>query len=122
VFGKWQLRTEGRLASTRSTGREWTRDSCVGGGAIFENQREVFSPKQRCRAGGSHGPRAKPDAEARRCEPIALFASCDEGHEGGTRGRFDRKVQRDWLPSKASANRAKAMGGRGKGQRPAPGP
>jgi hypothetical protein len=48
VFGMWQLRTEGRPASMRTANLEWTRDGYVGGGAIFENQREVFSPKQRC--------------------------------------------------------------------------
>lgn len=37
-FGGWHLRTEGRDFPRGRTGREWTRDIQIGGGAIFENQ------------------------------------------------------------------------------------
>jgi hypothetical protein len=57
MFGEWQLRTEGRSVSLRTTNLEWTRGSYVGGGAIFENQREVFSPEQRCSTCGPCCPR-----------------------------------------------------------------
>jgi hypothetical protein len=72
MFGGWQLRTKGRSNSTSSINWEWTRNSSVGGGAIFENQREVFSPKQRRGNEDLTVSRERTNAQARRCEPIRV--------------------------------------------------
>jgi hypothetical protein len=60
MFEAWQLRADGRETSSRWNDREWTRGIHVDGGAIFENQNEVFSPKS-----GQPGGTARYSSESR---------------------------------------------------------